>query len=325
MSKIKCAVVGVGYLGKFHADKYAGLENAELVAVSDTDPEHCQAIAQKHDVEPIANYEDLIGKVDAVSIVVPTSAHYQVAKKFLEHNVHVLLEKPITTTVEEAQELIDIAKQNKLTFQIGHLERFNPALIALQDVLHTPLFIESLRIAPFNLRAIDVNVVLDLMIHDIDIIQNLVKSPIKQINASGAPVLSKKIDLANARIEFENGCVANVTASRVSFKPKRQLRIFQHDAYFSGDLHNRTLSIHRKGKNEMFPGIPEIVHENLALPEKDALLEEIKSFLDAITNKTPPLVSGEDGLMALQTATTITDIVQSNMETLRALCPPNAF
>lgn len=325
MNKIKCAVVGVGYLGKFHADKYAGLENAALVAVSDTDPNQCQEIAQKLGVEPIANYEDLIGKVDAVSIAVPTSVHYQVAKKFLQNNIHVLLEKPITITVEEAQELIDIAKQNNLTFQIGHLERFNPVLIALQDVLHTPLFIESLRIAPFNLRAIDVNVVLDLMIHDIDIIQSLVNAPIKQINASGAPVLSKKIDLANARIEFENGCVANVTASRVSFKPKRQLRIFQHDAYFSGDLHNKTLSIHRKGTNEMFPGIPEIMHENLALPDKDALLEEIKAFLDSITNNAPPMVSGEDGLRALQTATSITDIVTTNMDKLRDLCPPNAF
>lgn len=325
MNKIRCAVIGVGYLGKFHADKYAALENAQLVAVSDADPERCREIAQLHNVAAITDYKELLGKVDAVSIAVPTSKHHTVAKFFLENKIQVLLEKPITTTVAEAEELIKLAKAHNLVLQIGHLERFNPVLVALQDVLHTPLFIESLRIAPFKLRAIDVNVVLDLMIHDIDIIQHLVGSPIKDIRASGAPVLSKKLDIANARIEFENGCVANVTSSRVSFKPKRQLRIFQHDAYFSGDLHNKTLSIHRKGKNEMFPGIPEIVRENLALEDSDALLAEIKAFLAAITNKTAPLVSGADGLMALHTATRITDIVKANLESMQELWPQNAF
>ncbi|KPJ67300.1 MAG: UDP-N-acetyl-D-glucosamine dehydrogenase [Coxiella sp. DG_40] len=314
MNKIKCAVVGVGYLGKFHAEKYAKLPNAELVAVCDTDEKCCHEIATLHNVNAIKNYQELLGKINAVSIVVPTTCHYSIAKFFLDNNIHVLLEKPITNTVEEANELINIAKMNKLILQIGHLERFNPVLMALKNTLEKPLFIESLRLSPFKLRSIDVNVILDLMIHDIDIVQYLVDSPIKQIHASGAPVLSNKADIANVRIEFMSGCVANVTASRISLKSKRHLRIFQHNAYFSGDLTNKTLGIHRKGNNEMFPGIPEIIRDNLSLQSNDALLEEIKAFLDSITNKTPPLVSGEDGMRALQTATQITQIISSNIE-----------
>lgn len=321
MNKIRCAVIGVGYLGKFHSDKYAALDNAELVAVSDASPERCDEVAKLHNVEGVVDYTKLIGKVDAVSIAVPTSNHYEVAKLFLENGVHVLLEKPITTTVAEAEELIKIAKDKNVVFQIGHLERFNPALIAMQEVLDKPIFIESLRIAPFKIRATDVSVVLDLMIHDIDLVQHLVGSEIKDIRANGAPVLSKHLDIANARIEFENGCVANVSASRVSSKMKRQMRVFQHDAFFSGDLQNKTLSIHRKGKNEMFPGVPEIVRENLALADADALLEEIKAFLASIENGSAPLVSGEDGLRALHTAHRITDVVTENMEAAKELWP----
>ena len=217
-----------------------------------------------------------------------------------------LLEKPITSTLEQGQELVELAERNDLTFQIGHLERFNPAVMALENVLVEPLFIESHRIAPFNPRGADVNVILDLMIHDIDIILDFVGSPVKAIHASGVPVLSDEIDVANVRLEFENGCVANVTASRISMKSERRMRIFQSDAYITIDFQNKQLGIHRKGKGEMYPGIAEIDSEEHAFDQGDALLSEIGAFLQAINTDARPVVSGADGLRALQTAFEIT-------------------
>jgi predicted dehydrogenase len=309
MSKIKTAVIGVGYLGKFHAQKYAQLESSELVAVCDASLEIAQAIADEHDVPAFTNYHDLIGKVDAVSIVVPTQKHYEVAKVFLENKIHVLLEKPITSTVAEAEELVKIAEQNKCVFQIGHLERFNPAVLALENELKQPLFIESNRIAPFNPRGADVNVVLDLMIHDIDIILDFARSPVKHIDANGVAVISKEIDIANARITFENGCVANVTASRVSMKSERIMRIFQHDAYISIDFQNKKLSVHKKGDGEMYPGIANIESNDRSFEQGDALYSEIEAFLYSIKNNKPPVVSGQAGLLALQTATKISELL----------------
>lgn len=309
MSKIKTAVIGVGYLGKFHAQKYAQLELSELVAVCDANLEIAQAIAAEHDVPAFTNYNDLIGKVDAVSIVVPTQKHYEVAKVFLENKIHVLLEKPITSTVAEAEELVEIAEKNKCVFQIGHLERFNPAVLALENELKQPLFIESNRIAPFNPRGADVNVVLDLMIHDIDIILDFANSPVKHIDANGVAVISKEIDIANARITFENGCVANVTASRVSMKSERIMRIFQHDAYISIDFQNKKLSVHKKGDGEMYPGIANIESNDRSFEQGDALYSEIEAFLYSIKNNKPPVVSGQAGLLALQTATKISELL----------------
>ena len=309
MSKIKTAVIGVGYLGKFHAQKYAQLESSELIAVCDASLEIAQAIADEHDVPAFTNYNDLIGKVDAVSIVVPTQKHYEVAKVFLENKIHVLLEKPITSTVAEAEELVKIAEQNKCVFQIGHLERFNPAVLALENELKQPLFIESNRIAPFNPRGADVNVVLDLMIHDIDIILDFARSPVKHIDANGVAVISKEIDIANARITFENGCVANVTASRVSMKSERIMRIFQHDAYISIDFQNKKLSVHKKGDGEMYPGIANIESNDRSFEQGDALYSEIEAFLYSIKNNEPPVVSGQAGLLALQTATKISELL----------------
>ena len=309
MSKIKTAVIGVGYLGKFHAQKYAQLESSELVAVCDASLEIAQAIANEHDVPAFTNYNELIGKVDAVSIVVPTQKHYEVAKVFLENKIHVLLEKPITSTVAEAEELVKIAEQNKCVFQIGHLERFNPAVLALENELKQPLFIESNRIAPFNPRGADVNVVLDLMIHDIDIILDFARSPVKHIDANGVAVISKEIDIANARITFENGCVANVTASRVSMKSERIMRIFQHDAYISIDFQNKKLSVHKKGDGEMYPGIANIESNDRSFEQGDALYSEIEAFLYSIKNNEPPVVSGQAGLLALQTATKISELL----------------
>lgn len=309
MRKIKTAVIGVGYLGKFHAEKYSFLPNSELIAVCDANQAQCNEIAASHGVAAIYDYHDLIGKVEAVTIAVPTFLHYQIAKVFLENGVHVLLEKPIANTVQEADELIAAANKNKVVLQIGHLERFNSTLRNIKKILKTPRFIESYRLAPFRPRGTDVNVMLDLMIHDIDLIQDMVNSPIARISANGADVLSNQTDIATARIEFTNGCVANVTASRVSSKFERKLRIFQHDAFIALDLHNKKLDIHRKGTSEMFPGIPEIVREEQSFEPGDALRDEVISFLDCIINNKSPVVSGEDGKAALATAIEITRIV----------------
>ncbi len=312
--KIKIAVIGVGYLGAFHAQKYAKLPQAELVAVCDIDHSRCQEVALEHQVEATTDYRTLVDKVDAVSIAVPTMLHYELASFFLNHGIHVLLEKPITTTLEEADLLIACAHQNKVILQVGHLERFNNAILALDSVLDNPRFIESTRLAPFRLRGTDVDVVLDLMIHDIDIILSIVKAEIHTISATGAPVLSSGIDIANARIEFNNGCVANVTASRTSLKIERRIHIFQPDSYLRLDLDHKNLSIHRKGKNEMYPGIPEITREKQTFIKGDALQYQIEAFLNSIIENKPAVVSGEDARRALATAIEITNIVQRTNE-----------
>lgn len=310
MQKLRTAIIGAGYLGKFHIEKFANLPESELIAVCDIDTQNCQALALKYHIQAVTNYKDLIGKVDAVSIVVPTRLHHQIAKFFLEHKVHVLLEKPITTNLAEADDLIYTAKQNQCVLQIGHLERFNSTVLALDGVLSNPRFIESHRLAPFNLRGTDVNVVLDLMIHDIDIIQSIVKSPIKSIDASGVKVLSEHIDIANARIRFNNNCVANVTASRVSIKSERRMRIFQSDAYITTDFKHKKLSIYRKKQTHTDNKLEQFTHEEKTFEHCDALQAEIAAFLQAIINNSPPLVTAEEGRDALATAIAITDLVE---------------
>ena len=313
MSKIKCAVIGVGYLGRFHAQKYQMLDNAELIAVCDLNQSNCQEVANELQVAACFDYRELFGRVDAVSIAATTNAHFAIARDCLAQGIHVLIEKPITETVAQAEELIALAAQHHVKLQVGHLERFNSARLALEDHLERPLFIESHRLAPFNPRGTDVNVVLDLMIHDIDIIQNIVHSPIKHIDAHGAPVLSQSIDIANARITFENNCVANVTASRISFKTERKTRIFQENTYISIDYQNKQFAIFQKGEGEMFPGIPEITRHQSVFEKGDALLEEIKAFIQCIINDTTPLVTGEEGCAALATAAQITALIDQQL------------
>ncbi|AHE67153.1 Gfo/Idh/MocA family protein [Legionella oakridgensis] len=314
MSKLKCAVIGVGYLGRFHAQKYCSLkDDVELIAVCDVNPDACEAVSKELNVPAYFNYHDLFGQVDAVSIAATTNMHYQIAKDCLEQGIHVLLEKPMTETVAQAKELITLAAAHQTKLQIGHLERFNAARLALDDHLDQPLFIESQRLAPFNPRGTDVNVILDLMIHDIDIIQTIVRSPIKSIEAQGAPVLTKSIDIANARITFENHCVANVTASRISFKTERKTRIFQKDSYISIDYQNKQFAVFQKGEGEMFPGIPEITRHQSAFEKGDALLEEIKAFIQCIQQDSNPLVTGEEGCAALSTAEKITSLINKNL------------
>ena len=302
MSALRTAVVGVGYLGNFHAQKYAAIPGSELVGVVDNDPLRAAEIAAALGVQAYSDHRELIGKVDAVSVVVPTQHHHAVARDFLAAGVHVLIEKPITVTVEEADDLIALADKNGLVFQAGHLERFNPVLVALGAVIQEPLFIESVRIAPFKPRGTDVNVVLDLMIHDIEIIQHIIKSPVERVDAIGAPVFTGEEDIANARILFRNGCVANVTASRISLKSERKMRIFQRNAYIILDFQNRKVVLAQKGSGELFPGVPNVKVDEHELGEADALRSEIESFLEAIREGKPPLVSGLDGRMALETA-----------------------
>ncbi len=313
MSKIRAAVIGVGYLGRFHAQKYAQLAACELVAVVDGRDEVRNAVAAEVGAQAVADYRELLGKVDAVSVVTPTPAHFEIADAFLAAGAHVLVEKPITETPEQAKALIATAAKHGKILQVGHLERFNAAVLAAEPYLSAPRFMECHRLAPYKERGTDVNVVLDLMIHDIDLVQSLAGSEIVSIDAIGTPVFSGEIDIANARIRFANGCVANTTASRVSMKTERKLRIFEDAAYISLDLQQKILTLLRKREGALEPGqLPMSIDEE-NLEQGDALKSEIESFLDCIRNNKRPIVSGEDGLRALETAIRITDQVHANL------------
>lgn len=310
---IRTAVIGVGYLGRFHAQKYANLPNSQLVGIADPAEKARSAVAAELGVKAYADYRDLLGAVDAVSIVTPTPMHYEVAKAFLESGAGVLVEKPMTVTVAEGQSLIDLARHSKRVLQVGHLERFNAAVQAVQPTLTVPRFIESARLAPFKHRGTDVDVVLDLMIHDIDLILSIVRSPVVAIDAIGTSVFSKEIDIANARLHFANGCVANATASRVSLKTERKLRLFQDDAYISVDLQQKILTVIRKGSGVGADGMPQVAIDENTYEQGDALNSEIQAFLEAVATGRPPPVSGEDGLLALSTAVSITEQVANSM------------
>lgn len=310
MDAIRAAVVGAGYLGRFHAQKYASEEGCRLAAVVDTRPEAREALAKELGTTAVADHRELLGKVDAVSVVTTTPAHFAIARDFLEAGAHVLVEKPITETVEQAQGLIDIAARCGRILQVGHLERLNPAIVAAERELAGARFIECQRLAPFKERGTDVNVVLDLMIHDIDIVQSIVGRRIESIDAVGTPVFSGAVDIANARLRFEGGCVANVTASRVSLKTERKLRLFRDDAYLSIDLQQRILTVIRKRPTAPAAGELPVLIEEQNFEQGDALRAEIRSFLDCIRHGRPPVVSGEDGLRALETAIRITGLLQ---------------
>jgi predicted dehydrogenase len=299
--KIRCAVVGVGHLGRFHAQKYKATHDAELIGVCDMSPERAKEIAAELGVAGFSDYRELIGKVDAVTIASSTRSHYEVAKYFLQHGVHVLVEKPMTETIQQGRELVEIAASRNVKLQVGHVERFNPALIAAQAKLLEPLFIECHRLAPFKPRGVDVDVVLDLMIHDIDVVLSLLKSPVKSVSAVGTPVLTSQVDIANARLEFESGAIANLTASRVSQKATRKFRIFQRQQYLSIDFGTGEVNLTTKTgewKDEQIP----LEFESWNLEKGDALLAETEAFLRSIRAGERPVVSGEDGLTALTVA-----------------------
>ncbi len=312
---IRVGVVGVGYLGTFHVEKYLGIEGVTLVGVSDTNAGTLKKVKNDFKVDCFSDYHDLLGKVDAVSIVVPTIHHHPVAMDFLAAGVDVFVEKPITARIREAEELVKAAESKGLILQVGHLERFNPAVLALQGTLKEPMFIESHRLSPFPERSVDIDVILDLMIHDIDIILNIVKSPISHIDAVGVPIITSQVDIVNARLNFESGCVANVTASRVSAEKMRKIRIFQSDAYISIDYAAQEITVYKRVSdgNDNFS----IVRQDMNISHSDYLDDEIRSFIDSVrTRKTPP-VTGQDGKRALEVAMMIRERLEESLARLR--------
>ncbi len=299
--KLRVGVVGTGYLGTFHAQKYAAMEGVELAAVVDTDRRKASDIARKLSAKAYGRPEEIHDLVDAVSIAVPTLAHYEVTRGFLQRGVDVLIEKPMTETLPEATQLIRLAQKKGCILQVGHLERFNPVWDAAHPALDSPMFIEAHRLGPFQDRGTDVDVVLDLMIHDIDIVLKYVKSPVRKVYAAGVPVLSANTDIANVRMHFENGAVANLTASRVSMKKTRKIRFFQQDLYVSVDYDARKTQIIRRiprGKNRT----PEITGEEKIAPKSDSLQAELTSFIHCVKTRTPPEVDGREGRRALRVA-----------------------
>ncbi len=308
--KLRVGVVGTGYLGKFHAEKYARMPDVELVGVVDTNRGAAEAVAQKLGTRPFDNHLDLVGRVDAVSVVVPTSDHFAVSRDFLAGNVDVLIEKPMTTTLEEADKLIEFADSRGLIIQVGHLERYNPAVVALRGIVLTPLFIESHRLSIFTGRAADVSVVLDLMIHDIDIISNFVKADLVDVRAAGISVITGQVDIANARLEFANGCVANVTASRISMKNERKIRLFQRDAYISVDFANHEITLVRQNEQVKDSLIPGMEIKQLHFDKGDALDDELKSFVRSVKRREEPVVNGQVGRSALRIALTVMEQIK---------------
>ncbi|CAG36666.1 Gfo/Idh/MocA family oxidoreductase [Desulfotalea psychrophila] len=302
MKIIKAAVIGVGYLGRFHAQKYAALEGVELVGVVDPNGEQAKAVAEECSCKAFTDYHALLDLVDVVSIVVPTSSHYDVAHDCLQAGIDVLLEKPMTVTLKEADELIAIANEKNLILQIGHLERFNPAIIAMQPFLNKPVFVESHRVATFKNRATDVDVVLDLMIHDIDIILSIVQSPLESIHSIGAQLATKTTDIANARLVFKNGAAANVSVSRVSSGNSRKMRVFQQNSFINIDFASRVIAVTEFTSEKQQDVMPESTTTTKVFEQADALKSEIETFLGHTRSRSLPAVSGKEGRNALAVA-----------------------
>jgi predicted dehydrogenase len=316
LKKLRVGVIGVGHLGSLHAKMFAAIPSAEPVGVMDLDASRSGAIAGELGIASFRSVSDLLKEVEAVSIAASTPAHFEIAKRAIESGVHVFVEKPITSTIGQAEELVALARERRIKVQVGHIERFNPALLALEKYRLQPMFIESHRLAQFNPRGADVDVVLDLMIHDIDIIVSLVHSPVEAIEANGVAVVSDTIDIANARLRFGNGCVANVTASRISQKKMRKMRLFQKDAYISVDFSDGVAEVFRLRGDGEEPGAGtmllgeigsgsvkrNIVYEQPEVKEVNALRYELERFIECVLGGGEPAVSGEEGLRALRVA-----------------------
>ncbi len=312
---MKVGVIGVGYLGKFHAQKYAAMDEIELVGVADIDPVAAESVAKANNCVAFSDYRQLLQEVDAVSVVVPTSYHHEVALDCIEAGVDMLMEKPITSTIEQADDIIAKAADRGLILQVGHLERFNPAVQAMEPSLTKPIFIESQRISTFKNRGVDVDVVLDLMIHDIDIILNIIKSPLETIHTVGAPVVTDFTDIANARLIFENGATANVTVSRISRTNTRLMRIFQPGALVHVDFAKRKVMTVNLQKGEFQEnGMPKQDVVVRSFPEGDALNSEIIHFVENVRNRTRPLVSGEEGRRALNVALQVIEQIGEHLK-----------
>lgn len=295
MQKLKIGVVGVGHLGRKHAEIYKKIGECSLVAICDTDKARLEPLSSTLEVETFTDYRQLFDKLEAVSIVVPTKLHYKIAREFLEHNIHILVEKPFTTTIGEADILIKLAAKAKLILQVGHVERFNSVFSATHKLIATPRFIECHRLSPFPGRSLDIGVVLDLMIHDIDIVLGLVNSPVKKIEGVGVSVLTKFEDIANSRITFKNGCVANLTASRVSDEVMRKIRIFQKDTYISLDYKEAQAVVYKKNGSI-------ITKEDLPIEKEEPLKKELASFIECVFTQKKPLVTGVIAKEALEVA-----------------------
>ncbi len=321
MKKINVGVIGVGYLGRFHAQKYAAMEGVNLVGVADPDRQRAELIARETGCRPFTDYPDLLPLVDAVSIVVPTIHHYQVAGDCIAQGIDLLVEKPFTTNLAEADRLITAAEEKKCILQVGHLERFNPAVIAMQPLLTHPLFIEAHRISVFKNRGTDVDVILDLMIHDIDIILSIVNSPLKTMHTVGAPVITPLTDIANARLIFENGCTANITVSRISMDNIRRMRIFQPGQYLSVDFSKKeVMSIRLKKGAQNNQPLPDI--SKYGFPDQDTLETELLDFIHNIRTRTTPAVSGTEGRRALAIALEVVDQIKENRDQVEQLLGP---
>ena len=303
---LKTAVIGVGYLGRFHAQKYAGLADSELIGVVDVDPQQAQSVADELEVPSYTDYHEVLDQVDAVSIVVPTVHHYETAKAFMEKGVHVLLEKPFAATIKEAEELEQLSGDKNLRLQIGHLERFNSVFTEFQQLIDRPKFIENIRIAPFPKRGTDVDVILDLMIHDIDLVLAVVGEYPESVDGTGVNIVTSTADLANARLRFPSGCIADLTASRVSDKAERKMRIFQSGLYLSLDYGTGQARKLQVDSNAV-PDPETLKPEAFQLEKGDALLAEIESFLSAVREGKKPKVTGQDGLNAMRVAWQIKD------------------
>ena len=326
MKEIKIGVIGTGHLGKLHTKLLKQVNNCQLIGVYDINNEAANNAAKEFKTKAFGSINDLFDQVDALSIVSTTSSHYELAKTALENGIDVFVEKPITTEIWEAEELVKLAEQKSLKLQVGHIERFNPALVSLEKYNLNPMFIQTDRLAQFNPRGTDVAVVLDLMIHDIDIILSLVKSDVKHISASGINVVSENLDIANARLEFENGAVANVTASRISQKKMRKMRIFQKDAYIAVDFNSGVSEIYRLvspqdkslehfitfGEMGVGDNKKAVIYEQPEQKEINALKYELQLFIDALIKNEEPIVSGIDGLRALKVADQIIQKIEES-------------
>lgn len=308
MKKLRVGVVGVGHIGSNHARIYAQISSAEFAAIYDVDPARANSIAKKFGPMAAGSLDEFAGMIDAASVATPTNTHYEVARRLLERGKHLLIEKPITQNSAHAGELSALAAQNHLVLQVGHVERFNPILSALERLLTHPRFIEAHRLSPYPDRSTDIGVVLDLMIHDLEIILHLVRSPVQSIDAVGVPVLSRGEDIANARIRFENGCVANVTSSRISPERVRKIRVFQEDAYLSLDYQNQSGEIYRRVDGR-------ITRDKVQIEREEPLKRQLISFVECASTGQAPRVSGSQATAALELAVAITNKIQdSNIE-----------
>jgi predicted dehydrogenase len=298
---LRAAVIGVGYLGAFHAEKYASLEGVQLVGVVDVDSARAAEVGRRYGARSFSDYRPLLGEVDCVSLAVPTAAHFDLASDLLGHAIDVLVEKPITESAEQGQRLVALAAEKGCILQVGHLERFNPAIRSLAGVITRPRFIECHRLAPFVERGTDVDVILDLMIHDLDVIMSVVDAPVERIEAVGVPVLSETVDIANVRLRFANGAIANITASRVALKRERKIRFFQSDAYVSVDYGDRRLRVCRRLPADD-GALPSIDVSEQSFDGADPLFDEIEAFVRAVRTRERPLVDGATAVRALEVA-----------------------